>query len=316
MFINKIKKLILNYLYKDPEKIMIENLIKKHLPTKTVDYNASQNFYTNYRKAYLDIYTDYILPMALKNISIKDSDFPKILDIGCGFAPMCLASKIYRDIWIKNKNKNNNNNNNYYYVGIDIRKDAIEYNKINFKEHPEIFFLLHDASNKNIDYIGDFKKFKNLAPNRIMTEASSDGEEANYQLPFTYKADIQWSNSLFTHLTPSSLFNVLRFISKNLSNEGVAINTCQIIDPESLYSMKLGLADRNLKYDFGSFMTYSENNPLLTTAYKIDHLLEIYEKNNLKIIKIIEGKWRNVKQRAKSSKHDQDIIIAKKNLLN
>lgn len=313
MFINKIKKLILNYLYKDPEKIMIENLIKKHLPTKTVDYNASQNFYTNYRKAYLDIYTDYILPMALKNISIKDSDFPKILDIGCGFAPMCLASKIYRDIWIKNKN---NNNNNYYYVGIDIRKDAIEYNKINFKEHPEIFFLLHDASNKNIDYIGDFKKFKNLAPNRIMTEAFSDGEEANYQLPFTYKADIQWSNSLFTHLTPSSLFNVLRFISKNLSNEGVAINTCQIIDPESLYSMKLGLADRNLKYDFGSFMTYSENNPLLTTAYKIDHLLEIYEKNNLKIIKIIEGKWRNVKQRAKSSKHDQDIIIAKKNLLN
>ena len=312
MFINKIKKLISNYLYKDPEKIMIENLIKKHLPTKTVDYNASQNFYTNYKKAYLNIYTDYILPMALKNINIKDSDFPKILDIGCGFAPMCLASKIYRDIWIKNKK---NNNNNYYYVGIDIRKDAIEYNKINYKEYPEIFFLLHDVSNKNIDYIGDFKKFKNLAPNHITTGTSSDGEEANYQLPFTYKADIQWSNSLFTHLTPSSLFNVLRFISKNLSNEGVAINTCQIIDPESLYSMKLGLADRNLKYDFGSFMTYSENNPLLTTAYKIDHLLEIYEKNNLKIIKIIEGKWRNVKQRAKSSKHDQDIIIAKKNLL-
>jgi hypothetical protein len=312
MLINKVKKLILNYLHKDPEKIIIESLIKKHLPTKTIDYNASQNFYTNYRKAYLDIYTDYILPLALKNISIKDLDFPKILDIGCGFAPMCLASKIYRDIWIKNKK----NNNDCYYVGIDIRKDAIEYNKINYKEYPEIFFLLHDISNKNVDYIGDFKKFKNLAPNFIMTDASSAGEEANYQLPFAYKADIQWSNSLFTHLTPSSLSNVLGFISKNLSNEGVAINTSLIIDPESLYSMKLGLADRNLKYDFGSFMTYSENNPLLTTAYKIDHLLEIYEKNNLKIIKIIEGKWRNVKQRAKSSEHNQDIIIAKKGLLN
>jgi hypothetical protein len=224
--------------------------------------------------------------MALKNINIKDSDFPKILDIGCGFAPMCLAAKIYRDIWIKNKK---NNNDNYYYVGIDIRKDAIEYNKINFKEHSEIFFLLHDVSNKNIDYVGDFEKFKNAAPNHIMTEASSDGQETNYQLPFTYKADIQWSNSLFTHLTPSSLFNVLGFISKNLSNEGVAINTCQIIDPESLYSMKLGLADRNLKYDFGSFMTYSENNPLLTTAYKIDHLLEIYEKNNLKYDGVARG---------------------------
>jgi hypothetical protein len=312
MLINKAKKFILNYFHKDPEKIIIESLIKKHLPTKTVDYNASQNLFINYRKAYLDIYTDYILPLALKNINIKDSDFPKILDIGCGFAPMCLASKIYRDIWIKNKK----NNNDFYYVGIDIRKDAIEYNKNNFKEYSEIFFLLHDVSNKNADYIGDFKKFKNLAPNYIMTEASSTGEETNYQIPFAYKADIQWSNSLFTHLTTSSLFNVLSFISKNLSNEGVAINTSLIIDPESLYSMKLGLADRNLKYDFGSFMSYSCNNPLLATAYKIDHLSEIYEKNNLKIIKIIKGKWRNAKQRAKSIKHNQDIIIAKKNILN
>jgi hypothetical protein len=72
MLINKAKKFILNYFHKDTEKIIIESLIKKHLPTKTVDYNASQNLFINYRKAYLDIYTDYILPLALKNINIKD----------------------------------------------------------------------------------------------------------------------------------------------------------------------------------------------------------------------------------------------------
>ena len=308
---NKFKSLLLKFFGKSPEKIIIENLINKHLPIKGSDYNASQSSYKNYRKEFLNSYTNFIIPLALEEIKIKDLDFPKVLDIGCGFAPMCLASKIYRDIWLKNKKTNND----YYYVGIDIQKDAIEYNKVNFKDCPENFFLLHNVSNKNIDYIGDFGKFKHDAPNHIKTDASSDGTEANYQLPFTYKADIQWSNSLFTHLTPSSLFNVVKFISENLSRDGVAINTCNIIDPESLYSMKLGLADRNLKYDFGSFMSYSENNPLLNTAYKIGHLSEVYAKNNLTITQIIKGKWRNVKQRPESSRHGiyLDIIIAKKN---
>lgn len=310
MLLNKIKNRILNYLHKISEKKEINNLIQRHLPAKDVDFNASPNFNANYKNAFLKPYTDYILPKSFKYINIKDSDFPKILDIGCGFAPMCLASKIYRNTWMKNKKINNN----YYYVGIDIREDAIKYNKKNFEEYPEIFFHLHEVSNKNIDYIGSYEKFKHKGAMNVSTVSSSDGTEANYQLPFAYKADIQWSNSLFTHLTPLSLFNVLGFISKNLSNDGVTINTCNIIDPESLYSMKLGLTDRRLKYDFGPFMSYSENNPLLNTAYKIGHLTEVYEKNNLKIIKIIKGRWRDIKKQRESYRYGiyLDIIIAKK----
>ena len=118
---NKFKSLLLKFFNKSPEKIIIKNLINKYLPKKGSDFNASQSSYKNYRKEFLNPYTNFIIPLALEQIKINDLDFPKVLDIGCGFAPMCLASKIYRDIWLKNKKTNND----YYYVGIDIRKDAI-----------------------------------------------------------------------------------------------------------------------------------------------------------------------------------------------
>jgi hypothetical protein len=115
---------------------------------------------------------------------------------------------------------------------------------------------------------------------------------------------------MFTHITPTALSNVVKFIFETLSDEGVAFNTCHIIDPESFFLMKTGLADRYLKYDFGTFMSYSDKNPLLNTAYKIHYINEVYENNGLKIINIIKGNWRNIKK--KGNGIDQDIIIAKK----
>ena len=49
---------------------------------------------------------------------------------------MGLAAKIYRSLWL-NEKKIQDKEFDYSYVGIDIRKDAIEYNKINYKKYPE-----------------------------------------------------------------------------------------------------------------------------------------------------------------------------------
>jgi hypothetical protein len=221
---------------------------------------------------------------------------------------MGLAAKIYRSLWL-NEKKIQDKEFDYSYVGIDIRKDAIEYNKINYKKYPENYFLLHEAST-NVDYIGDYAKYSNNASNIQTTSQISNGDETNYKIPFVYKADIQCSVSMFTHITPSALSNVVKFIYETLSDEGVTFNTCHIIDPESLFLMKTGLSDRYLEYDFGTFMSYSEKNPLLNTAYKIDYINETYKNNGLKIINIIKGNWRNIKK--KGDGIDQDIIIAKK----
>ena len=304
-YYHKFKKKIF---HKNESNLMIENLIKELLPNKKINYNFFQNSFGNYKNKFLNDYLYYILPLCLENTKINNLDFPKILDIGCGFAPMCLAAKIYRNLWLNDK-KIQNKELDCSYVGIDIRKDAIEHNQINYRKYPENYFLLHN-SNIDVDYIGDYAKFSNEASNVHTTTHESNGHETDYKIPFAYKADIQWSMSMFTHITPTALSNVLKFIYETLSDDGVAVNTCHIIDPESLFLMKTYSSDRYLEYDFGSFMSYSKKNPLLSTAYKINYLCENYEKNGLKIINIVKGNWRNDKK--KGDGIDQDIIIAKK----
>ena len=304
-YYNKFKK---KFFFQNLDDLMVKNLIKELLPNKKVNYNFFQKFFSNYEDEFLKKYLDYILPLCLENIKINNLNFPKILDIGCGFAPMCLAAKIFRNLWSNGK-KIEHEKLDYAYVGIDIRKDAIDYNHINYRKYPENYFLLHEADAK-VDYIGDYAKFSNNASNIHFTTLESNGQETNYKIPFVYKADIQWSMSMLTHITPTALSNVVKFIFETLSDESVSLNTCHIIDPESLFLMKTGLTDRYLKYDFGTFMSYSEKNPLLNTAYKINYINEVYEKNGLKIINIIKGNWRNIKK--KGNGIDQDIIIAKK----
>jgi SAM-dependent methyltransferase len=306
--LNYLKKFLRFFKVSEDKKI-INNLINKHLPRRKLNYNSSQSLLINYKKEFLSSYLSDILPLAFKKIKINN-DFPKILDIGCGFGPMCLASKIWRDIWLKKKLKED-----IYYVGIDTREDSINYNKRNFNKYKEIIFIHHKILNAKIDYIGDYNKHKIKSPNYIRTEETSDGKEGNYKLPFLFKADIQWSNSLITHVTPQALDNILKFTFKHLNSNGVSLNTCNIIDPESLYLMKMGMADRNLKYDFGPFMTYHNTNPLLNTAYKIDYLNKIYKKNKLKIIEIIPGRWRNLNNKNIKSNQNNiylDTIVAKK----
>jgi len=297
------------FFFQTQNQLLKKKLIKELLPNKKINYNFFYDKLQNYENEFLHKYLYYVLPLCLENFQIKNNNFPRILDLGCGFAPMCLAAKIYRDNWENITKKKNSDKPICSYVGIDIRKDAIEYNKTKYYKYPENYFLFHDA-NENIDYIGDFKKFSNKASLEKATNYSSNGQETNYKIPFDYLADIQWSSSVITHMTPEAFSNFLKFISQTISTDGVSINTCHIIDPESLYLMNAGLSDRYLKYDFGYFLTYSKKNPLLNTAYKIHHIYELYEKNGLKITNIIKGSWRNVKKKQEGI--DQDIIIAKK----
>ena len=82
---------------------------------------------------------------------------------------------------------------------------------------------------------------------------------------------------------------------KHLEKDGISINTWHIIDPESLFSLQLGITDRKLKYDMNEFLTYSKENPLLNTAYKIKYIQKAYKKAGLKIEEIIHGSWRGNK---------------------
>ena len=81
----------------------------------------------------------------------------------------------------------------------------------------------------------------------------------------------------YTLFDEFSMFFLLKLIG-NLEKDGISINTWHIIDPESLFSLQLGITDRKLKYDMNEFLTYSKENPLLNTAYKIKYIQKAYKK--------------------------------------
>jgi len=290
-YINKVKKRVFKKKNKLPDDI------RKFIPPFEKNYTAHDK--KRYEKFYLHKYTNYILPECFKRLNYDFSTFPKILDLGCGFAPMCLAAKIFRD-------NANLNKDDVQYIGIDIREDAIDFNKSIYKEHKNILFVHHKA-NDYVDYVG---KFTRGGPKIQKTKSISDGSECDYKIPAQFKADIQWSGSLFTHLTYNAVKKNLEFISNHLNNNGISINTWHIIDPESLYSLQLGIADRKLEYDMNEFLTYDKENPLRSTVYKLEYIQKAYTEAGLKIEEIIHGLWRGNKSNQLNS--HQDIIIAKK----
>ncbi len=158
------------------------------------------------------------------------------------------------------------------------------------------FFHKHSPKSEcNIDYIGLFNRINQSTISK--TNFNSDGQESKYNLGFNFKADIQFSNSLFTHLTSQAVLCTLEFIRNNLDDEGLSINTWLILDNQSYLSMEMGLSDRSVhRYDFGNFVSKSKNNPLSCAIYKLEFIEESYKTAGLKIRLIKRGSWRGLGQ--------------------
>ena len=266
---------------------------KKYIIPQKQNYNwgsGSKNYINNFASQEILYYLPEIINYCGK--SYFENTLPKILDLGCGLGPMALAYKLYFEELLVDK---------ISYVGVDINEKAIEFLSNAYPKN--FFFHLHDSGDE-INYIG-----KNLKGNINKTISHSDGNECNYNLGFDFKSDIQWSSSFFTHLTPKAVDKSLNFIKKNLSDDGVSFNSWLIVDNFTKASMKIGRLDRNLNCDFGEYLSYSDSNPLVCSAYKIDFIKEIYKKNGMEITSILRGSWRGgVKN---DFNHYQDIIVSK-----
>jgi SAM-dependent methyltransferase len=284
------------------------------IPPLSLNYNWSDTDKTLYEQEFAASYSKRILPLAIEQIENEEiasgQRLPRILDIGCGFAPLALGYKILMDAcrpWMLSENAKNNIEE-ILYLGIDIRSDAIMWLKSAYSCDTRFSFDLHHA-NASSDYVGDFEPSKKV--NTTATSATSDGSECLFQLPSPYLADFQWSASVFTHLTPQAVINALQFIRSSLSPEGVSINTWLIADQQSCLAMSTGEADRKLEIDKGEFLTYSERNPLLCTAYKLDFIKKNYRQAGLEIQSIEKGSWRGCGVENQYGNY-QDVIVAKR----
>lgn len=266
------------------------------IPPVELNYNYNSSYF-NYKKIFLDApfktYFPKILEFQNKYNPPKNKNY--FLDLGCGYGPMAIAYMNYL-------NSCPNKEFKFKYYGVDINKNAINWLKKTYRDLKEFEFLLHETDLER-DYLQS--KSKN-----VNTLNVSDAKEVEYIIPKELKFDIQWSWSFFTHLTPSSCDKALNVVSRQSEINSLQFNSWLIIDNESLFSLKSGLANRLLPYDMGEYLTRSRENPLTSTCYKENFIYNVYKKNNLKIIDIQKGKWRGTKNSDQNL--NQDLIISQK----
>jgi len=280
------------------------------IPPLHLNYNtgsSESDYHQNFSLDHLRFYFPEILA-ASTDIEIQTGCRPpRILDLGCGFAPLAhayIVALTASKALFKCRSPANGERGTLY-CGIDIRQDAISWLKTAYVSHPEFIFYHHQAP-QTVDYVGDF--IKTWA--RGYTSAESDGKECKFDPP-PFEADIQWSNSFFTHLTYSGALEALKFINRSIGPNGISINTWLIVDTSSCVSMFNGDADRTLNIDTGPFLTYLAHNPLICTAYKLNVICELYQQAGLTIKRILRGSWRGAHVK-NSFNHYQDIVIAHK----
>ena len=278
-------------------KILIKKLITPendpYIPAPALNYDSPYATKAEHKRMSFDPLVKRILPFLLKTYQIVNQghrpETMQFLDIGCGLGPLAYALRHWFSV----------TDQTVAYTGLDIRADAIGWLKTTYANDPEFEFLLH-KSKAEADYIGALKQ-------NSSTHASSDGNEGAYRLTKLY--DIQWSGSVFTHMTKQTCLCALKSIADHSRETAIQCNTWVIVDEMSRYAMSAKIADRDMPFDFGDYLSYSETNPLLCTAYKIDTIKAIYEACGLEILDILYGSWRGYTD---NHIHSQDIIVSRK----
>lgn len=276
---------------------VLELQIEKLTPPQKKNWNWGKGE-GEYVKQFSSNFIKSIFPYLLRNTRELgvSSDEISLLDIGCGWAPMAIPFVIYESAIGRSRE------NQIGYLGIDIREDAISWLIRAYEDYPFVNFLCHQA-NKEVDYI-------EAQQIQSKTNSTSEGEEANFSFPSGFVHNVQWSSSVFTHLTPQACTQALKSIRGSCAQNSMQANTWLIIDNESKYALTAEIADRKLPVDCGDFLTYSGQNPLLCTAYKIEMIEKMYAEVGLEIVRIDRGAWRGVTYKNEAN-HYQDIVISR-----
>jgi len=150
---------------------------------------------------------------------------------------------------------------------------------------------------------------ENYTPLVQLREVQSNTTGASIRLPEEYRNyfDVAWSLSVFTHMWRDSIINTLMEQSKVVNYSGICVNTWLIVDEFARYIMKCGVADRQLPFEVNGALTYSLDNPLVCTAYKIQDVYEIYQKAGHEILDIEFGSWAGRKNEVSY----QDVVISR-----
>ncbi|MGD1903746.1 MAG: methyltransferase domain-containing protein [Geitlerinemataceae cyanobacterium] len=252
-------------------------------PENNGNYDKSISSLSEYIRGHVESACLKELPYLIEKANLTPD--ASILDYGCGWGRLAYASSNY----LSSKG---------LYLGLDISKFAIDSLKAGYSSFPNFEFIFQDIStDENYIYIQEGKSSK------------SQAKSSEPVLPIEYegKFDVVFSHSVFTHMWREGIQHVLKEQAKVLGSGGYGINTWLIVDEYAKYVMKCGLTDRALPFFVNGVFTYSQENPLLCTAYPISTIYEIYAAAGHQIIDIEFGSWAG----RENGVTYQDVVISK-----
>ena len=174
----------------------------------------------------------------------------KVLDIGSGMGRVAVALISYRD-------------GRGSYQGLDIVPSGIKWcsEKITSK-YPNYVFTLADVFNKEYNPAGRLKA-------------------SEYRFPFDDETfDLAVLGSVFTHMLPEDMRHYIAEISRVLKKGGTCCASYNLLDAESLRTMKAGLGAFRFTR-LGPHWVVDVNVPELAVAYEEDYARKLFEEHGL-----------------------------------
>lgn len=208
---------------------------------------------------------------------LKEDDV--FLDVGCGIGRKAIPLTGY----LNSKGR---------YEGFDIIRQGIDWCRKHISpEHPNFHFTRVDVYNKYYNPTGKY-----LAKEFVFPYADEI-------------FDFVFLGSVFTHMLPEEVENYLSEISRVMKPKGKCLISYFLINKESKKLIENKKSDINFKYQMDNYHTTNLRIPEDVVGYEEPYILDLYEKNSLKIEKPIHyGSW--------SGRDDyldyQDMILARK----
>lgn len=218
------------------------------------------------------------LELLKSEINLTPSD--SVLDIGCGIGRTAIALTEYL-------------NTNAKYEGFDVVKKGVDWcnSKIN-KEYP----------NFNFTYIPLFNDLYN----------NSNLKAENFEFPYKKESfDKIFSFSVFTHMQINEIQNYFKQIHEVLKSDGIAFSTFFLYDDtnDAYISKREGF---NFPIQEDGFKLMNSKVKSGNIAIHKDKINEMLNNENLTLVKIIDGFWKDNLRDSKKKEY-QDIVVFKKN---
>tara|TARA_B110001450_G_C17562559_1_gene457369 strand:- start:94 stop:948 length:855 start_codon:yes stop_codon:yes gene_type:complete len=268
------QRFIIRRLYYYPIDIYekIQGKRHKYVPPRGYIYTGSPANSQNYIEQ-----SNHQLILLKDEINLMPDD--SVLDIGSGIGRTAISLTGYL-------------NSNSKYEGFDVVKKGVDWcnSKIN-KDFPNFNF-------KFIPLFNDLYNNSNLKAENFIFPY---GEEV-FDKIFTF--------SVFTHMQIDEIQNYFKEINRVLKNNGLAFSTFFLYDndDEDYISKREGF---NFPIKKSGFRLMNNKVKSGNIAIHKDKLNELLSKENLTIVKIIDGFWKDNYKKSESKEY-QDIVIFKK----